>query len=245
MKIKNESKFILIIGNSSINPNQILDVPESMKKDPSLEEFISKGYIRILSKKDLNSIKKPSEVKYVLGEQDSQKVKKGNIEYVVSGSAEKLGDNVDNVDGGIGTEDDEVAKILQKEIEGEELFDVDDNNIADGEEKIMKSAIDAEQDISEDLARTIKSNGDFGGEDVPVDHLLKENLKKAKKDINESLNVTAVPKEIKNFEKQPMHKKRLEISKSTDENFLNTIASSSSNEVIKKLALNRIKEIKK
>ncbi len=245
MKIKNESKYILIIGNISLNPNQVIDFPDSMKNDVSLVEFINKKYIKVLTNKEVKNIIAPPKPKYVVGEEDSKKVKKGNIEYVVSGVTERLGDNVDNVDGGIGTEEDEVAKLLQKEIEGEELVDVDGNNIADGEDKIMNKALDAEAEISEDLARTIKSNGDFGGEDVPVTEIINENIKNAQKDINESLNVTAIPKEIKNFEKQPMHKKRLEISKSNDEKFLNTLASSSNNEVIKKLALDRIKEIKK
>jgi len=246
MKIYNKSNSVLIIKGTIVNPKSFAVFDDSIKENPEFALFLDKKYIEIVTPKNKEKFKEQEyeKVKYTV--EDKKTVETNDKpKYVLSTSIKPEDYEVKNdviISKNIGESDIVEMQGVPNDDVPEEVFAsptdmLDDVKIIDADEEIMRH--------SEESAKIIKRNGKFGAKEISVQKAIKEDLDKVTKELKESVTPTEIlgSKKLKEFSSKPEHKQRVEISKMTDKDFLNEIASFSKNSTIKKLAQQRLKEL--
>jgi hypothetical protein len=246
MKIYNKSNSVLIIKGTAVNPKSFAVFDEDIKNNQDFLAFLEKKYIEVITPKNEKKFKvqEAPKVKYTI--EDKKEVKNSDKpKYILATSINpneyKIGDDA-IISKNIGESDVVEMEGIPSDDVPEEVFAstidlFDDTKIGDADEEIMRHA--------EETAKIIQKNGKFGGREISVQKAIKENLENVVKELKDNVPPSEIlgSKKFKEFSSKSEYKQRVEISKITDKDFLNEIASFSKNSSIKKLAQQRLKEL--
>ncbi len=260
MKYINNSNYILIAGEITLNPNDVTnDLSEdAVKSNPDLLNYINKGYLKKFTgeKRKLEPKVDPrreTEKKT----QESKVAKENDVLFVVNDTPFKdLGSPVTNSTDEIFPD---VTDVSNKVDKMEELLNMEsddndpDTNLADFEERSVE--IDEAKDFMESEYSTIISNAKKSGANIITTKSIVNEIEKATDVIKEEVSKASDEGEVNikasqdqdkamyDFLKKPFFTKKKEISTNTDVDFLKRVREITSSDNLKKIVEHRLREL--